>query len=549
MQPVENEVDLLSAYANDCTMNFERNTSRFLGTEAKRLTLEIAHKWKNGDPNKRLNEYTLIDDDAADALTTGNDKDIEIYLDGLTWLSDAAAQSLSKCQGELTLNGLTSISPTVAQALSKQKNGILSLNGLISISDSAAEAFATYAGGYLSFGGLTALSDSTGVALSRSVGSLYLSGLNSVSDTVAAAISKHKGKVFLEGLTSLTHRGLAGKIAEIEDEIQLPKLTALSDEAADVLFTTHARLFIEARNLKSLNHLGLARKLAVDSGEKDLMAVTSLSAPDARQLCAHQGNLDFTRLTTLTDEAAEGVAAHKGDLFFDCPISMSGAAAKALAKHAGSITFFSLPTLLPPVAEGLSYFKGSLSIRGLSELSDSAADALSRHEGTLDIRWLTSLSDVAAEFLSKHKGTLVFLHALCDKVRAHWLRRCFGSIHRANPMPSSDGAIRAIDLERGKLYYCTVVSQDGRKDNSIVQLAMDATSNRRFVLLGAKSRFTTDPDFVHKRIAELFSDLETRLSQEELCSGIYPFFLSEDGIMLQKSGDCCLCDFKETDIL
>jgi hypothetical protein len=160
-------------------------------------------------------------------------------------------------------------------------------------------AFSDYDGCY-GFQGITSLSVAAAQALSKSMYFLDLSGLATVSDAAAEVLSKCKGQIQLRGLTSLTHAGLAAKITENDKEVDLPALTELSDEAADAIFKTKAKLLINANKLKSLNHLGLARKLAIDSGESDLVAVTSLSASDAAGLHTHEGNLNFTRLTTLT---------------------------------------------------------------------------------------------------------------------------------------------------------------------------------------------------------------------------------------------------------
>jgi hypothetical protein len=71
-----------------------------------------------------------------------------IRLDGLTKLTDAAAESLSKLKGcdmEHTIRGLqlgvTNLSDTAAEHLSKLKND-LSLNRLTELSDDAAESLA-----------------------------------------------------------------------------------------------------------------------------------------------------------------------------------------------------------------------------------------------------------------------------------------------------------------------------------------------------------------------------------------------------------------------
>ena len=59
------------------------------------------------------------------------------FVEHLTSLSDAAAESLSKHKGWLNLNGLTSLSDAAAESLGKHSDGTLSLNGLTSLSDAA----------------------------------------------------------------------------------------------------------------------------------------------------------------------------------------------------------------------------------------------------------------------------------------------------------------------------------------------------------------------------------------------------------------------------
>ena len=70
---------------------------------------------------------------------------VDLSLSGLTELSDAAAESLSKHQGELWLNGLTELSDAAAESLSKHE-GTLGLNGLRELSDAAAESLSKHEG-------------------------------------------------------------------------------------------------------------------------------------------------------------------------------------------------------------------------------------------------------------------------------------------------------------------------------------------------------------------------------------------------------------------
>ena len=62
---------------------------------------------------------------------------------GLTELSDAAAESLSKHEGKLDLPGLTELSDAAAESLSKHQGG-LELSGLTELSDAAAESLSKH---------------------------------------------------------------------------------------------------------------------------------------------------------------------------------------------------------------------------------------------------------------------------------------------------------------------------------------------------------------------------------------------------------------------
>lgn len=473
----------------------------------KTLTLDSVREWQKSASNVKLSEYTSIADDAAEALVT-NEVDVYLELDGLVSLSNASAKSFSRCQGQVRLNGLTSISDAIADILSTQKNGCLSLDGLTSISDAAAEAFSKYEGGYLAFDGVTSLSDAAGIALSRSVGSLWLCGLTTVSDIVAEALSKHQGGLFLNGnLTSLTHAGLAGKLAERDDELDLSGLTELSDLAATALSKTEARLFLKIP----------PQKLNFDLGMKLLVQ-----------------NEDDTFLWKLTD--------------------LSAANAATLAKYKGELLYFqSLRTLTDEAAVEIANFKGDLNLCGLTALSDIAAEALSRHVGVLDLCGLKSLSDTAAEALSKHNGTLIPPHTLSPKIAAHSLRRYTKGIHLARQTHSSGDIIMPIALQHGKLYDCKLDGDLGTAVESVVQLAIDATTNRRFFLLEGRQIYLANPKFVHKLIDLSFNDLDTTNIAEEYdsrwASAIYEFILDEDGMHQGNSNDIFLYDFIETDVI
>ena len=104
----------------------------------KRLTREIAEQFLADEDSVDLSEFTELDDDAAERLST---YPAALCLNGLTSLSDAAADRLSKHTGWfLDLSGLASLSDAAAVSLSEYC-GYLHLNfSPNSLSDAAAES-------------------------------------------------------------------------------------------------------------------------------------------------------------------------------------------------------------------------------------------------------------------------------------------------------------------------------------------------------------------------------------------------------------------------
>ncbi len=121
-----------------------------------------------------------------------------LYLDGLTMLSDAAAEALGKYKGYLYLRGLTTLSDAAAEALAKHKGGL-----------------------YLS--GLTTLSDATAKSLAKHEGHLDLSGLTTLSDAAAESLAKHEGELFLgDGDAADYIREVRGKLARAKKSQDAP---------------------------------------------------------------------------------------------------------------------------------------------------------------------------------------------------------------------------------------------------------------------------------------------------------------------------------------
>jgi hypothetical protein len=127
-----------------------------------------------------------------------------------------------------------------------------------------------------------------------------------------------------------------------------------------------------------------------------------------------------------------------------------------------------------------------------------------------------------------------------------------GNYH-ASQRPSSVGTIRATELKHGKSYDCTIDGDLGPEDCSFVQLAIDVTSNRRFMLLGARHLFSQNVGFVHKLIGMSLNELDTEdfdgSPDRVMGLQVWEFLLDDNGSLKAKSQECYLDGFTETDVI
>ena len=331
-----------------------------------------------------LNAITNLSDNGASALAMHQG---DLHLGGLTNLSDSPghiklAEKLAKSSGFLYLDNLSELSLAAADALTKQQ-GDLSLNAITNLSDNAAAILAMYQGSSLSLKGLTTLSDNAGATLAMYQGDLDL-GLTHLNDSpghikLAEKLVKNSGPdgIGLHNLSELND-AIAQLLVNYKGNLQLDGLTTLSDNTAATLAKHQFHLSLDGLTIlnDSPGHIGLAEKLG--KGEKY----------DLRLSLKYLGDI---AAEALVNNNNEGVDLHLNGLD-----NLSDKAAEALAKHQGR----------------------SLRLDGLTSLSDKAAEALAKHQGSLHIRGLGNLSDKAAEALVKHQGDLYLNDILFKKITA-----------------------------------------------------------------------------------------------------------------------------------
>ena len=249
-------------------------------SEEKVLTKEIAEQFLADAKSVELSLFTTIEDAAAENLSKYKGR---LYLNGLSEISDSAADSLSK-QGDLVL-GDPVLSDTAREILSETVGSIRMKKK--TITRVIAERFLLRWNKerlmeklprvYLDEFSL--LNDDAAHKLSEAEVGLNLSGLIHLSDSSAEILSKHRGKSTLGG------------------GLNLEGISELTETATDHLCKYKGYLKIGS-NLQKINERLAARLI----NQKD-MNVNG---------CIH--DLHFPFLTELGETVAETLSKHQADV-------------------------------------------------------------------------------------------------------------------------------------------------------------------------------------------------------------------------------------------
>lgn len=106
-----------------------------------------------------------------------------------------------------------------------------------------------------------------------------------------------------------------------------------------------------------------------------------------------------------------------------------------------------------------------------------------------------------------------------------------------------DKAIKEVDwpgyLEHGKLYDCLMAFTDALEKDSIIPLARDPNSFKRFVMMDARSLFTENPEYIEEIAKMTFNEI-----LNEGISDQYPFHYDTNTIILRPFSDGTLAEDK-----
>jgi hypothetical protein len=192
-----------------------------------------------------LHSAFAIDGDVAGKFV-GLDGDL--YLGGLTSLSDSVAEVVARHKGTAWLDGLRSLSAKRAKTLA-QHEGTLSLNGLLTLSDEAANELACHQG-ELFLDNVVNVSERGVEILGQHGGPVSLNGLEfrkqlgemrSLTDDIIERLAPYRGDLVLDRLESLTEIE-ARSIVNRGELLSLNGLVSVSDEVAEVIAQHRGRV-------------------------------------------------------------------------------------------------------------------------------------------------------------------------------------------------------------------------------------------------------------------------------------------------------------------
>lgn len=298
--------------------------------------------------------------------------DGDLFLAGLTNLSEAVAEVVARHKGTAWLDGLKTLSVKRAKTLA-QHEGTLSLNGLLTLSDEVANELACHRG------------------------ELFLDNVVSITSHGVEVLERHNGPVSLKGL---------------QFRSELGEMRSLTEDAIDRL--AHYRGDLMLGRLGRLSEIE-ARAL-INRGEMlGLDGLVLVSDEVAEVLAQHRGRVSLNGLQTLSDAAACSLAvlnlqtAHWPESSRNAYETKRGGLGTVLAfaDDPVGVDLSELEELSPEQAMVLSRCGWYLNLSGIAEISDKVAAILGDHVGSLNLSNLRVISEAGVAAIRRHQGPLL----------------------------------------------------------------------------------------------------------------------------------------------
>ena len=258
----------------------------------KVLTKEIAEEWIVDEDSHDLGEFEAID--------------------------DAAAESLGKHEGNLYLSGLTELSDVVARFMAGRK-GRLSL-GIRQINDNLASYFANH------------------------VGLLELNQLQSITSDTAKIFGNHQGKVNITWRNKFDHASLK-IVTQFIGDITFDGISDIPIEVLEALIRERN----EQITGKGPDRIELHdRFIFVDQSKPTAYLPEDLTEDEKDDICYFlaenlfysRPSINFWEPISVTEKIAAVLSKYKGDLELSVNNALTVAAANILAQHKGKLTIW-----------------------------------------------------------------------------------------------------------------------------------------------------------------------------------------------------------------
>ena len=301
----------VNSKSQDYSVHHELNANlSCLGENCGVVTLELLGELRHNE--HWVSSLTNSDSHIALAkslvLSRNDDPEYSgLGLDGVTKLDEEPARELTKLEGFLSFKCLDELSDEVAEILSNHKHGIhfklpIHEGGLKTLSDKAAESFSKHQG-QLQLRALNEISDKGAEYLSKHH-NLILDGYEDEQHEIKELIITKRGPLTKE---------IVERFLEDEKSVRLDGYATINDDAIDALCRYEGRS-IDLDGLKKLSDEAMEKISHLKSCRLSFNGLIKLSDAQAKSLSKINNGLSMWGLKSLSDTATQSLAKAKAQL-------------------------------------------------------------------------------------------------------------------------------------------------------------------------------------------------------------------------------------------
>lgn len=354
----------------------------------------------------------------------------DVHLNGVTELSDIAAEHLSRHKGSLYLQGLTTLSAAAADSLSRHSGLMrtdcanerqLELTGAIETTVWRCRKKRIPRKVGMPYEQRRVLMRDVALGFVADPGSVDLARFTHITRGAAIALGGETGgwgaqmAAWIDDESPLRFRKMGAPMSgndACEHDLNLSGLVELDVECAAAIAGNKGRVLdLSGLTEVSSDLIGVLGQVDFGyRGEIRLNGLKSLDSVAAGETYGVFGTLTLNGLESLTEEIAGNLAGHSrnGDngLAIDGLRELSVDAAGNIANHAGWLSLNGLTTITSQIADALADHAAGLSLNGIRSLDNQLAAAIAAHRGALELGGLCDIDEGVARALSKHRNLL-----------------------------------------------------------------------------------------------------------------------------------------------